>query len=123
MGLDMYLNGVFKKDGHEIREELICWRKCNQIHYWFVDNIQDGEDNCLSHCCEIDDLIELRDICEEILNDNSKAEELLPTYEGSFFGTYEYDAWYFEDIKWTYEKLDRIIKEDKYDYFEYQSCW
>ena len=24
------------------------WRKANAIHKWFVDNVQDGEDNCQS---------------------------------------------------------------------------
>lgn len=135
MGLDMFLDGckfldenknwLKDEDGKKItvKTSEIYWRKANAIHYWFVDNVQDGEDNCLPHCCEIDSLIELRNVCKEVLNDNSKAEELLPVYEGFFFGSYDYDEWYFEDIKKTYNELNRIIKEDKYDYFEYYSSW
>jgi len=29
-----------------ITEEAIYWRKSNQIHKWFVDTCQDGEDDC-----------------------------------------------------------------------------
>lgn len=50
MGLDMYLYGVideFNKHeyniGHERKEiQIGYWRKANQIHNWFVENIQDG---------------------------------------------------------------------------------
>ena len=73
MGLDMYLNkkiyiganydfnGIegkieitkrgkpipinFKKVTY-ITEEAVYWRKANQIHKWFVDNVQDGVDDC-----------------------------------------------------------------------------
>ena len=30
----------------EITEEVGYWRKANQIHNWFVANVQDGEDKC-----------------------------------------------------------------------------
>ena len=29
-----------------ITEEAVYWRKANQIHKWFVDNIQNGVDDC-----------------------------------------------------------------------------
>lgn len=133
MGLDMFLDGCkfLDEDGNLLKDEdgkkitiktlEKYWRKANAIHYWFVDNVQYGEDNCLPHCCEIDTLIELRDTCKEVLNDNSKAQELLPAYEESSFGNDDHNEWYFEYIKNTYEELNRIIKENKYDYFEYCS--
>ena len=30
----------------EITFERGYWRKANQIHSWFVENVQNGEDNC-----------------------------------------------------------------------------
>jgi len=50
-------------------EELVCdWRKANQIHNWFVQNIQDGNDDCGCYEIGIEMLIELHDICKEVLD-------------------------------------------------------
>lgn len=51
-----------------IHEEVGYWRKANHIHNWFVENIQDGEDDCRYHR-EIGkaDLLDLLDICEVVL--------------------------------------------------------
>lgn len=39
-----------KKYGHAaIKEEVGYWRKANQIHNWFVENVQNGEDDCEYH--------------------------------------------------------------------------
>lgn len=47
MGLDMYL---IKRKKTNIDEdsfnEVAYWRKANQIHNWFVENVQDGIDDC-----------------------------------------------------------------------------
>jgi len=48
--------------------EVGYWRKANQIHMWFVDNIQDGDDNCREHYVDKDKLIELREICQTIID-------------------------------------------------------
>lgn len=55
---------------HEgIADEVAYWRKANAVHKWFVDNIQDGEDDCRYHR-EVteDDLIKLIDACKTILD-------------------------------------------------------
>ena len=44
------------------------WRKANAIHKWFVDNVQDGEDNCRPYDVTTEQLRELRSICAEILD-------------------------------------------------------
>lgn len=51
-----------------INENIGYWRKANAIHQWFVDNVQDGEDDCQYHR-EVteDDLIELRDLCIDVV--------------------------------------------------------
>ena len=51
-----------------ITEEVGYWRKANQIHNWFVKNIQDGVDDCNYHR-EVteEDLNELLDICKRVL--------------------------------------------------------
>ena len=74
----------------------------------------------------LEKLYELLDICKEVLNSNSieKAKKLLPTYQGPFFGTYEYDKYYYQQIEETIVGLERILETpDKYDWFEYSSSW
>ena len=62
----------------EVKIEHMYWRKCNAIHNWLVENIQDWEDNCSIYHFWEDQIIELLDIINKILKDNTLAEELLP---------------------------------------------
>lgn len=154
MGLDMYLSKkIFiganfehlnvkgsihiTKNGREvpinfnrvssITEEVMYWRKANQIHNWFVDNVQDGNDDCKEYTVSREDLEELLSVCKEVKEDNSKAKDLLPVAEGFFFGSYEYDEWYFQQIDYTIEELTKLLEEvDKNNCdvdFVYQSSW
>jgi hypothetical protein len=50
-----------------ITAEAGYWRKANQIHKWFVDNVQDGNDNCGHYDVSRDQLKELKTLCEEVL--------------------------------------------------------
>ena len=50
---------------------IASWRKANHIHKWFVDNIQDGIDNCGTYEVTKEQLEELLDICKEVV-DKSK---------------------------------------------------
>ena len=45
---------------------------------------------------DIDDII---DKCERVLRNHGLAHQLLPTQEGFFFGSTDYDEWYFRDVK------------------------
>ena len=94
-----------------IEEEVGYWRKSNQIHKWFVDNVQNGEDNCKEYYVEIDDLMNLLDACKQVKADTSKAEELLPPQSGFFFGGTEIDEYYMRDIEHTIEILESILSE------------
>ena len=51
-----------------ISEEVAYWRKANQIHKWFVDNVQNGEDDCGEYVVSKEQLEELLSICEEVEN-------------------------------------------------------
>jgi hypothetical protein len=141
----------------EITEEVMCWRKANAIHKWFVDNVQHGEDDCREHDVSRSQLVILMELCKKVLDscelvdaqivngyrftpdgmkvaimvdgkkikDASVANELLPTYAGSFFGSYDYDQYYLEDIQQTYDGLKAILAEslDEGDNFVYSSSW
>ena len=98
------------------------WRKANQIHAWFVNNVQNGEDNCGSYYVSREHLMELKDLCLQVLANNSLAEELLPPQMGFFFGGYDVDEWYLQQLQNTIEIIDRCLAS-KFDYFEYQSSW
>ena len=98
------------------------WRKSNQIHNWFVENIGDGVDECQKMFVNRESLENLRDVCNQVLADNSLAPELLPTASGFFFGSTEFDEYYFGDLKQTVEIIDRCLAS-KFDYFEYQASW
>jgi hypothetical protein len=52
--------------------EEIYWRKANQIHRWFVDNVQDGIDNCGDYYVSREKLEQLLDTVNKVL----KASEL-----------------------------------------------
>lgn len=50
----------------EITERVGYWRKANQIHAWFVNNIQGGNDDCGDYPVSEEKLTELLNICKEI---------------------------------------------------------
>lgn len=107
-----------------IKEEVGYWRKANAIHKWFVDNVQDGDDNCQSYEVSLDSLKTLRDLCQEVLDNPDLAIEKLPPCEGFFFGSTDVDEYYLTTLKNTIEIIDRVLSEDNTRaWFEYHSSW
>ncbi len=116
------VDGIKAKRVKYIEEEVGYWRKANQIHRWFVENVQRGEDNCGEYYVSKDDLETLLDLCEKVKADHSLADELLPSVSGFFFGGTEYDEWYFNDIDNTIEILKEALDDMRGDYY-YSSSW
>jgi hypothetical protein len=116
--------GVGDFEPKEVSFRVKYWRKANAIHRWFVNNVQDGVDNCAEYYVSKEELITLRNICVEILDDNTKAETLLPTQTGFFFGNPEFDEWYFNDLKDTVDCLNKLfdMDTDNLDFY-YSSSW
>jgi len=140
MGLDMYLRKVTMIGSSKylknlpskvnpervetITEHVMTWRKANQIHNWFVENIQDGVDNQATYTVGFDDLAKLRDICQEVLNNPDKSSELLPTRPGFFFGGTDYDEYYFTNLRETLKSLTDLLNEEGATYADYEyTCW
>lgn len=144
MGLDMYLKGkvfldynsperediakMLEIDGYDVSAvtvELGYWRKANHIHKWFVDNVQNGVDNCGEYFVSKQDLETLLIICKQALEDKTKASSLLPTQQGFFFGGYEYDEWYFDDLESTVKILEKALKfyNEKIVDIYYRASW
>jgi hypothetical protein len=145
MGLDMYLyarqfafNGFKNQDLYDklvqeapfaldtatLQVQVAYWRKANQIHKWFVDHVQDGNDNCEEYRVTRDQLQLLLDNCKLVLMNKEEAKTLLPRQEGFFFGSYEYDEFYWYDIQDTIDQIEKILNEypEEWD-FQYQSSW
>ena len=99
------------------------WRKANQIHAWFVDNVQNGEDDCGEYYVSHEKLKELLDLVNEALK--KRDPNLLQPRAGFFFGSYDIDEWYWNDLKNTKTKLERIfaLPEMSKLSFYYTSSW
>lgn len=107
----------------EISIEAGYWRKANAIHDWFVQNVQGGEDECRPHYVSRESLAELKEACEQVLADRDLAKELLPTTSGFFFGSTEYDEYYFRDLEATVEIINNALSMPDDWEFEYRSSW
>lgn len=125
--------------GISITLTLGYWRKANAVHKWFVDNVQDGVDECQKSTVTVEQLTTLRDLCREVLaslkmtegmvhvgtqlapehkehyepgeipRDSRVAREKLPTTSGFFFGGTDYDQWYKDDLEHTVKVCERVI--------------
>jgi hypothetical protein len=112
-------------------EVTVCyWRKANAIHKWFVENVQDGRDECQRSYVERDQLKRLLAEVKKVLKHKDKAPELMPTTSGFFFGSTAYDEWYWEDMKKTQDTLERVLKNPRFQAkgldgwtFYYQASW
>ena len=156
MGLDMYLNANYyisqysdaelsaeihkllkfpfsAQGGTTVQIVSAYWRKSNQIHQWFVENVQKGEDDCKPYDVGRSQLVELRNLCATVLEDvdgmtdkdeiATYCEENLPTQQGFFFGSYDYDEYYFEDLKITIKQIDSVLTLPDSVWFTYQASW
>lgn len=108
MGLDMYLHkkkkGVnidYENESYESWKErrVGYWRKANQIHKWFVDNVQDGNDDCGNYVVSKEQLIDLYKIVTRILKETKM------TPDGNTHLEYEYDG----ELRKEVEKPDLVI--------------
>lgn len=50
-----------------LREEIGYWRKANQIHHWFVENVQEGGDDCGEYVVSRDQLKSLLTLVDEAI--------------------------------------------------------
>lgn len=58
-----------------------------------------------------------------IIKDDKVAKELLPTQEGFFFGSTEYNQYYLDDVKDTIKIINKILSEEGSDSIYYSSSW
>lgn len=94
-----------------IIENVMYWRKDNHIHRWFVENVQDGNDDCKEYWVSSDKIKELIDLCQSVIEKKVNPKDSLPTVDGLFFGSAEYDESYYESLRETIAKLTPILEE------------
>lgn len=147
MGLDMYLTAKryiydFDDEGKALREQLESfkvngmevkelsyragyWRKANAIHRWFVDNVQEGSDNCAEYIVTTEQLERLLELVNEVLRNRDKADDLLPTHNGFFFGSLIYDEGYFDDLIQTKAIIENVLAIEDFNRYDiyYSSSW
>lgn len=110
MGLDMYL----EKKVNDEWVEIGYWRKANHIRAWFERHLPDFADNSRTPITQ-ETLKELLVDCQKVLLDHDKAKLLLPRQSGFFFGSLDYDEYYYEDIEDTIKMIQDILSSDLSD--------
>lgn len=81
-------------------EDVGYWRKANQIHNWFVENVQDGEDDCGCYEVSQEQLEGLLETCKLIKNKCKLIKGKVKASE------------YFQDGKWVTEYEDGQVLEN-----------
>lgn len=110
--------------GHQT-EQVAYWRKANQIRGWFSELLGEESNGVCKGKVSKENIESLLNTCKQVLADHSLAEKLLSVTEGFFFGSYEYDEYYFEQIKETVEICERVLKEFDFNtnYLIYDEWW
>lgn len=102
MGLDITL----KTKSHSID-----FRKQNYIFRFVEDRIDGKIKNCENYELGKAEIEELLNRVNTVLDDHSKAQELLPTQAGFFFGNTEYNKYYFDDLEYAKRELTAMLAD------------
>jgi hypothetical protein len=119
MGLDMYIvkrdkgAGPASDESYDEANDVAYWRKFNALHGWFVENIQNGVDDCGSYEVTKEQLFDLLEVLEEAyaLKDASK----LPPTRGFFFGSCEVDEWYWDRVASARKTISSLIDDTDWE--------
>jgi hypothetical protein len=104
MGLD--INFVRIKT---VEENLAYFRKVNFLVGFFENYFDKEIENCENFKITKKSVEELKTRCEKVLANHKLAEELLPTREGFFFGSLNYDEYYFEDVAQVLDTCKEVL--------------
>lgn len=109
MGLDLY----FKRTKSE---EVGYFRKVNFLVSFFSEVCQQEIENLTPVQIDIKDCITLLDRCNKVLENKSEevSKALLPCCPGFFFGNYEYNEDYYENV----EAVRKYVEEELIPQFE-----
>lgn len=105
------------------------WRKANAIFDMIERCVAYDEiENCVDLYVPESKVQEMLDICKQVKANPEKAEELLPTRSGFFFGPTSYDEWYFKDLDYTIDLFEKVLEflstNDNRAYYDvYFNAW
>lgn len=133
----------FKGQEVYLDSEVAYWRKANAIHNYIYTNFaEEYQHDYDTIFLTKENLTDLLIDCKKVLNDltedkiiekiekqdfftketyynyiyDSKlAREILPTTDGFFFGSTDYDNYYKEDIENTIEQLEKVLTETDFE--------
>lgn len=81
------------------------YRKVNFLYAFFAEALTDEQ--CVVTKHDVETVISH---CKEVLADHSLAEKLLPTQAGFFFGSTDYNEWYFKDVEYVLEQFTKYLE-------------
>lgn len=105
------------KDGKVIAGiTCLYWRKTNSVHAWFVDECQDGVDDCRTTPVHVEQLALLKAKCDQAVEafdngDLDRAESIMSPRSGFFFGSTELNEWWRNDLAYTSEGIERVVRQ------------
>ena len=102
----------------EGKEEIGYFRKVN-----FLMTELNYTGNCEYKKITRDSLEELKRKCKAVLENHEPAEKLLPTCSGFFFGSTEYDEWYFSDVEVVLTWVEGVLEGLENDEVVLMYCW
>ena len=96
-------------------------KRASMIHWWLSEKQRETKGERISECGEYElpasDLTELAHVCQQVLDDHAKAEELLP-------GAYGYDGVYFDEVRRTRDFIESAAATHGPDaWFDYWVSW
>lgn len=104
------------------REEDIYFRKYNFVYCYFENKMVD--EMCLVSKADMEDLVNRCDIVLSSRNEKVSM-ELLPTRGGFFFGSTEYNEYYYDDVEDCRREFANVLKKfnDETDVFYMWFSW
>lgn len=101
MGLDLFFS-------RRSERYIGYFRKVNFLVKYFENKGFDVENQTPLDISK-EEIEELIDRCEKVLQNNDLAKELLPTMSGFFFGSTDYDEYYFDSVKEVLEYCKTLL--------------
>ena len=126
-----YLKSIDERNSkliNELEDEKEKINPWNEVAYFgkvnFLIPFFGYEENCSNieiDKYQVEDLIEA---CKEVLANHDKASFLLPTQAGFFFGSTDYDDWYFDDVESVKTTFESILEDfDQEEDILTMHCW
>ena len=99
----------------KLGEEILYYRKVNFLIPFFEDSVLYEEMGFILSSVHKDKIKDLIDSCEMVLKNRKKAPEILPTEGGFFFGSTEYDDYYFKCVQEVLSNFKELLKDFEED--------